>query len=442
VFDSEEGESAETKRFALTQEGAHRYPRILHAGGDQTGRHVMAHLLKQLQAQPLFTYSEGVELLAMEATEQGGYRLTLAERASQQLCRENEDETACVLEGMPSVVLATGGVGGLFAATTNTPFATGDALALARMLEVPLTDVPFVQFHPTAFVHQGQVRFLVSEALRGEGAILRNVRGEAFAKRYHPQGDLAPRDVVARMMIREIAQQQATDAQAPAHVFLDMTHRAPQWLEQRFPSIVAMAREYGVCPARQWLPVVPAAHYHMGGVATDVAGRTQRAGLFVVGEAACTGLHGANRLASNSLLECVIMGLNCADAIMTQASVSDSPLEMSPPMSIHPCVDVMTIVESGLPTVAQLQACVQESLGIERRRSVLVQAQNQLIAYLHTCQQVLSEGCSIAALRRQRQVQTALLLVEAALQTPQSLGAHCFVEDVFLPDSATSGMSS
>jgi L-aspartate oxidase len=194
-------------------------------------------------------------------------------------------------------VLATGGCGQVYRHTTNPDIATGDGLAMAARAGSRLANLEFMQFHPTALVGQDDPAFLISEAVRGFGAVLRNDAGEAFMEGEHPLKDLAPRDIVARAIDRQLK------SRGIAHVWLDLTHREKAQIEERFPHIVTTCRRLGMDPATQMLPVVPAAHYMCGGIPTDLDGRTGLDGLYAIGETACTGAHGANRLASNSLLE-------------------------------------------------------------------------------------------------------------------------------------------
>jgi len=210
-------------------------------------------------------------------------------------------------------VLATGGIGSLYLHTTNSDAARGDGHAMARRAGAILTDMEFIQFHPTAFFESSSHRrFLISEALRGEGGILLNSKGDNFMKRYHPNGELAPRDVVSRAIAEEII--------ATKHdcVYLDISHKDPAWLKERFPTIGEHCLKNGVDLTREPIPVVPAAHYTCGGVKTDLKGRTSLRNLYAVGEVACTGLHGANRLASTSLLEGLTWGHLAAEDILAQ----------------------------------------------------------------------------------------------------------------------------
>ena len=208
-----------------------------------------------------------------------------------------------------ATLLATGGAGQVFSETTNPAVATGDGIALAFQAGARVADLEFVQFHPTALKLAGAPRFLISEALRGEGARLVNSRFEPFMTRYHPDGDLAPRDVVARSIVGEAGK-------AGGDVFLTLAHLNATYVRERFPTIAAMLREIGLDLATDPIPVGPAAHYIMGGVDTDVSGRTSLPALFAAGEVACTGLHGANRLASNSLLEGLVFGARAAQAML------------------------------------------------------------------------------------------------------------------------------
>jgi L-aspartate oxidase len=289
----------EGSRLAFAREGAHSRNRVLHAHGDSTGREIARVLYRKaasLSNVEFRTYAAVADLL-MEGDEARG-ALMYARWAA-------EPETILAR----AVLLATGGLGHVFRNTTNPPVATGDGVAMAYRAGAEIADMEFVQFHPTALALKGAPRFLLSEALRGEGATLTNAAGERFMKKYHEMGELAPRDVVARAIVSEMKRTKA------ASVFLDLTARGEEFLRERFPRIYETCLKYGVNLGRQAAPVAPAAHYAMGGVRTDLDGRSTIARLYAAGEVASTGVHGANRLASNSLLEGVVFGLRAGRAM-------------------------------------------------------------------------------------------------------------------------------
>jgi L-aspartate oxidase len=292
----------------LGREGGHTRRRILHAR-DMTGRAIESALLRAVSASPYVRMLE--HHLAVDLITDG--KLGLAEPGQS----GDRVRGLYVLDTLgnrvstfsaPVVVLATGGVGQVYLYTTNPDIATGDGIAMAHRAGAEIRDMEFVQFHPTALFSPDGTRALVSEAVRGEGAVLRDLSGRAFMADFHPQGDLAPRDVVARAIDTVMKRAGA------AHVLLDATGVAEGRFAERFPTIHASCLRAGIDPSRQSIPVVPAAHYLCGGIATDLAGRTAIQGLFAVGECACTGLHGANRLASNSLLEAVVVAHDGAEA--------------------------------------------------------------------------------------------------------------------------------
>jgi len=289
-------------QLALTREGGHHRRRIAHAGGDATGAEIERALIAAVRAArdiEIIEHALVLDLLTDAAGRACGVTLHV-------IGEGQRDGVGAVLGR--AVVLATGGLGQVYAATTNPPVSTGDGVALALRAGAVVTDLEFVQFHPTVLwrgsAAQGQ-QPLISEAVRGEGAVLIDVDGVAFMAGRHPLADLAPRDVVAREIFRQMAVT-GTD-----HVLLDARALGRERIESRFPTIVASCRVHGIDPVTDPIPVAPAAHYASGGVRTDLRGRTTVPGLYACGEVSCTGVHGANRLASNSLLE----GLVFADAI-------------------------------------------------------------------------------------------------------------------------------
>ncbi|HLZ14061.1 MAG TPA: L-aspartate oxidase [Candidatus Acidoferrum sp.] len=295
-------------KLAFTREAAHSRSRILHAHGDSTGREISRALLARANSIPhlhlrAHAFSTG---LILENGKAAGVRFIDETDGSLHELRAN------------AILLATGGLGQIYRETTNPDVATGDGMAIAYEAGAVLSDMEFVQFHPTALTVKGAPRFLLSEALRGEGGILRNINLERFMKRYNEAQELAPRDIVARAIVSEMHR---TNAQ---HVYLDMTAKTEEFLKKLFPRIYATCESYGLDLAADVAPVCPAAHYMMGGVKTDLWGRTSVSGLYAAGETADTGVHGANRLASNSLLEGLVFGARSGQAMIEDAPVSGS----------------------------------------------------------------------------------------------------------------------
>jgi L-aspartate oxidase len=292
-------------KLAFTREAAHSRSRILHSHGDSTGREISRALLARANSIPhlhlrAHAFTTG---LIVENGKTVGVRFI--------------DETDGSLHEVHAnaVLLATGGLGQIYKETTNPEVATGDGMAIAYEAGAVLSDMEFVQFHPTALAIKGAPRFLLSEALRGEGGILRNINLERFMKRYNEAQELAPRDIVARAIVSEMHRTNSH------HVYLDMTAKPEEFLKKRFPRIYETCLGYGLDLAADLAPVCPAAHYMMGGVKTDLWGRTSIPGLYAAGETALTGVHGANRLASNSLLEGLVFGARSGQAMMKDAPV-------------------------------------------------------------------------------------------------------------------------
>jgi L-aspartate oxidase len=286
-------------KLAFSREAAHSRSRILHAHGDSTGREISRALFAR--ANPIPHLQIRAHAFTTELIVENG-RVT-------GLCFLDELDGTLHEVRARSVLLATGGLGQVYRETTNPAVATGDGMAVAYAAGAILSDLEFVQFHPTALTVKGAPRFLLSEALRGEGGILRNINLERFMKRYHEAQELAPRDVVARAIVSEMHRTQSDN------VYLDMTAKTEEFLTKRFPRIFSTCQSYGLDLSTDLAPVCPAAHYAMGGVKTDLCGRTSLAGLYAAGEAAATGVHGANRLASNSLLEGLVFGARAGAAM-------------------------------------------------------------------------------------------------------------------------------
>ncbi|HEX8181359.1 MAG TPA: L-aspartate oxidase, partial [Pyrinomonadaceae bacterium] len=291
-FDREGG------RLLFTQEAAHSRRRILHAGGDATGHEIVRALLARARADAriqFLAHAATEELIVEDGFCRGVRYLDPLVRASRSVRAR-------------AVVLASGGAGQLYLHTTNPQVATGDGMAMAYAAGAELADMEFVQFHPTALNVEGAPRFLLSEAMRGEGGLLRNAEGKRFMPRYHERAELAPRDIVSRAIVAEL------ERTATRTAFIDMTALDARFLRRRFPKIYDTCLRYGLDITREPVPVSPAAHYIMGGVRTDLDGRTTVPGLYAAGEVACTGVHGANRLASNSLLEGLVFGARAGRA--------------------------------------------------------------------------------------------------------------------------------
>src|SRR5262245_26916054 len=313
----------------LTREGGHHANRIVHAGGDATGAEVQRALHTAVRRDPWIRLIEHALVLDLLCDEKGracGVTLhVLGEGA--------EDGVGAVQAR--AVVLATGGMGQMYAATTNPIVSTGDGVALALRARAAVTDIEFVQFHPTALAlnNGGAQQPLVSEALRGEGAYLRDSDGTRFMLGQHELAELAPRDIVAKAIYRVMR------AESTNHVWLDARHLGREFLEGRFPTIVASCRAAGIDPAVDLIPVSPAAHYASGGVRTNLAGRTSISGLYACGEVACTGVHGANRLASNSLLEGLVFARRIAEDVARDLPPQAEPVpDERPAWSADPAI--------------------------------------------------------------------------------------------------------
>lgn len=296
-------------KLAFTREGAHSRSRILHAQGDSTGHEIARALFAKART------LKGIRFQAHAFTT--GLSVTGGRASGLQFLDEDHGQL-CDVKAR-AVLLATGGLGQVYRDTTNPAVATGDGMAIAYEAGAVLMDLEFVQFHPTALAMKGAPCFLLSEALRGEGGVLRTMDLERFMKRHHEAGELAPRDIVARAIVAEMKQTHTE------HVYLDMTGLNPEHVRARFPRIHATCQQYGIDIAADLIPVRPAAHYSMGGVKTDLWGHTSLPGLFAAGETACAGVHGANRLASNSLLEGLVFGARAGKTMAKESKPAKKP---------------------------------------------------------------------------------------------------------------------
>lgn len=390
-------------KFAFAREAAHSRSRILRARGDATGnemvRVLIAEAMRQKRIQRL-DYHFTVDLI-IEAGRCCG-ALVLDEHAGRQF-----------LLAARAVVLTTGGAGQVYARTTNPANATGDGMAMALRAGAVLQDMEFVQFHPTALYLPSSPPFLLSEAMRGEGAQLRNNKGELFMQRYHPMGALAPRDIVSRAIWAEMA---ATKAR---HVYLDVTHLGADFIKRRFPTIYATCLRYDIDITEEWIPVSPSAHYMMGGVWTDLNGATTVPGLFAAGEVACSGVHGANRLASNSLLEGLVFGARAATAAVAYAGRYEIPS-----LAAHEAA-LKTEHVGSIDDVEKLRSSLRRTMwgqvGVIRSGESLIRACAQLSRWAQLVAQPFSNR---AALEVKNMVQVAQCIAEAALWRENSVGAH------------------
>lgn len=312
----------EGSKLVFAREGAHSRNRVLHAHGDSTGREIaraLYHKAASLKNVEFRSFAAVTDLLVAGGEVGGAVACDASTRHAVEIRAS-------------AVLLATGGLGCVYLETTNPEVATGDGVATAWRAGAVISDIEFVQFHPTALFLEGAPRFLLSEALRGEGACLRNARGERFMKRYHAQEDLAPRDVVTRAIVSEMRRT------GSACVYLDLTHLGRGFVARRFPRIYQTCLSYGLNLDERPAPVHPAAHYAMGGIRTDLDGRTNLARLYAAGEVASNGVHGANRLASNSLLEGVVFGARAGRAMREWAG-SPPPAGAAPPHPVFPEAD-------------------------------------------------------------------------------------------------------
>ncbi|NPV28696.1 MAG: L-aspartate oxidase [Firmicutes bacterium] len=394
--------------WALGQEGAHRRRRILHAS-DATGEEIAQALIRECRREQNITLKEGcflVDFIREPRTGRCGGALVLdAGTGGFTVCRAGV------------VVAATGGAGQLYLNTTNPAVATGDGMAAAYRAGAELMDMEFVQFHPTALALSGAPRFLISEAVRGEGAFLRNVKGERFMLRFHELAELAPRDIVSRAIVLEMEKTGAD------HVYLDITHLDRDRFRARFPNIWRTCQRYGLDPAQGYIPVAPAAHYIMGGIKTNTEGETNIPGLYACGEVACNGVHGANRLASNSLLEGLVFGARAAAAGIRYLEETGRRIpELPPYLAGKSKVDASLPEDSFWGRVAdRVRTVMWEKAGIIRTGQGLVEAAAEL-------EKLAEEIPSSAPLREAVEAVNLLTLgrltVVAALLRTESRGGH------------------
>ncbi len=412
-FTREETISTDGERFySLGKEGGHSKRRVLHTK-DATGREIMRALLAALERAPNVSVFED------------HFAIDLITTAKLECEKENRCVGAYVLDrntgkvetfSAPHVVLATGGSGKVYLYTTNPDIATGDGVAMAYRAGVTIANMEFTQFHPTCLYHPQAKSYLVSEALRGEGAVLKDLAGNEFMAAAHPLADLAPRDIVARTIDSEMKRSGA------GHMHLDITHKSAPFIMDRFPNIYRKCLEFGIDITKQAIPVVPAAHYQCGGVKTDVDGCTELPGLYAVGEVASTGLHGANRLASNSLLEGLVCAHRAAQCVINEPQPD---IEVSMPLwqsgqAEDP--DELVVVSHNWDEVRR---CMWDYVSIVRTRKRLLRGQSRIENLREEIRQYYWDFKVTADLLELRNIaQVAELIIGCALQRPESRGLH------------------
>ena len=388
-FDRESG------KLVFTREAAHSRRRILHAHGDSTGREIVRSLIARAgieKAINLLPFANTESLIVRDGRCVGVRYLDPILRAPRDIFAR-------------SVILCTGGAGQLFLHTTNPPVATGDGMAMAYFAGAEMADMEFIQFHPTALSLEGAPRFLLSEAMRGEGGVLRNNAGEVFMSRYDERAELAPRDIVSRSIVAEMRRT------GSRNVFLDMTALDAEFLRARFPKIYETCAAFGLDISRDLLPVSPASHYCMGGVRTDLWGRSTLPGLYAAGEVSCTGVHGANRLASNSLLEGLVFGARAGEA-----AVADSPKSQVP----SPRSETIGTRDPGLGT--QLSTAVRKRVKrVMWERVGILRDAGSLHRAITEFEQIKRANLSVSS---RNFVTLAALIAQAALWREESRGGH------------------
>ncbi|MBA4066434.1 MAG: L-aspartate oxidase [Isosphaera sp.] len=412
-FDTENGE------LALTREGGHSHRRIVHALGDSTGFEVMRAIIATARTAPNLTLWDDTFTVDL---------LTHAGRCVGAVVARNG--AGKVLVWARQVILAAGGCGMVYRETTNPPVATGDGMAAAYRAGAELRDMEFMQFHPTVLYVAGSARYLVSEAVRGEGAYLRDVHGERFMPAADDRAELAPRDVVARAIFRTMERTQHPN------VYLDLSHLDPEMVLRRFPGINRVCRGFGLDITRDRVPVRPGAHYMIGGVTVDAEGRTTLPGLWAAGEVSSSGLHGANRLASNSLVEGLVYGTACARGAAEAARREPGDLAALPLKYVIPPADPTDRLDVADLT-ASLRSLMVRKMGIVRDRGRLAEAEKDVGFW---CRYALArEFDGKPGWELQNLLTVARLMIDAARRREESRGTH-FRSDFPARDDARWGL--
>jgi L-aspartate oxidase len=412
---SQERDAEGHEHLSLGREGGHSRRRIIHAQ-DRTGREVERALVTAVEQHPAIAVHE--HHTAIDLLVEGDGPAREVRGATVLDLRSGEVETRAA----EVTVLATGGCGQVYLHTTNPAIATGDGVAIAYRAGARIANMEFIQFHPTTLYHPEGRSFLISEAVRGEAAILRLKNGEAFMARYHPMGDLAPRDVVARAIDAEL-KQSGDDC-----VYLDLRHLEPSHVRERFPHIYGRCLELGIDITQEPIPIVPAAHYSCGGVLTDLEARTSLRRLYAVGEVACTGVHGANRLASNSLLEALVFAHHAAESTRRLLEAEPRP---GGTRGVHPDPNPGNEVSPEFPALLKrlLQTLMWSHVGIVRSDRRLQQAQREA-QILHDAAISLFRTSRVTegTLELRNLAQVGMLIIRCALTRKESRGLHYNVD--------------
>lgn len=407
----------------LTKEAAHSFPRVCHVGGDASGRFITKTLIDKVCRDQNISISQGTSVLS--------------------LLKDKDIVTGVLVEDITKdkyvlstrdVIIASGGAGQLFSSTTNPKVSTGDGLAMAYRAGASLQDVEMIQFHPTVLIQEAKEPLLITEAIRGEGAKLKNINGQYFAKNYHENAELAPRDVLSRGILREMNKTKSK------FVYLDLTNFKEEYFKNRFPTIFQSCIERGIDLFKEGIPVSPAAHYLIGGVKVSLSGRTSISNLWVVGEAASNGFHGANRLASNSLLECIVV-----PHFLVSELISSKKNDFLIQDSVEVDCDKSSYNEAHINDVLKdLQSKNLFSLGLVRNEQSLKSHLNYLELLLKEYSvDLLSMNSHVQEFKNM--VYLSYLICNASLRRNESLGAHfredyqnppkVFSHSVFLPNN-------